>query len=417
MTAAHAGYPAEQVPVGGAGAICERLCRAWSERSDVRLTLLGPGPSPPQGLEYVRLPLLERPPCELTAWEYARFCRAFETACTEYVLGLPGPCVVVAHDISEGPDFARLAARGVPLCLLVHVDVVEYFARIYMGGWFSAPRLATLARGVRPSGLLPDVLRLVFDKQQDAVVHARQVVVPAPGMASMLAACYPGQTLGKVQVQGWGGQEVHHDPDALEEERARLRRVWGLGENDKVLMTLSRISPEKGHDTLLDALRIAEGWGWPEATRLVVCGAPAYMQGARFARRLRRKASALKTPVIFAGHLGGLTKAAALSLATVFVTASHHESYGLTTLEAMQAGLPVVGVRTHGSEATADDRCAILIDAGSDLPGRLARALHSLLGSPRELERLSLGARVRAQGLRFADTAEALLLRLKALRS
>lgn len=406
MTAAHAGYGSERVPVGGAAAVCERLCAAWAGRDDVDLTLLGPGPDPPDGVRYLRIPVLERSPSDLSELRYARFCREFERAATARILDEAGgsAAAVLSHDISESPDFAALRAAGTPAVCLVHVDVVEYFARIYLGGRISAPRAAHLYAALARRLPMPDVLRLVFDKQARAVAHCRHLVVPSAGMRSVLHATYPGLPEDRVRVIPWGT-----DPPLTEDvasEVAALEARWGVAPGDPVLLTLSRISPEKGQDTLLEAIAEGERAGSvPPNLRVVICGAPAYMRGGSFHRRLQRLAARLRTPVVFAGHLGGVAKRAALTRADVFVSVSRHESYGLTTMEALSAGRPVVALRSHGSEATVDPTCGILVDAGAGLWD----ALRTVLRDDALRQRLSAGARARAAGASFAVAAEAIL--------
>ena len=41
---------------------------------------------------------------------------------------------MLVNDISEGPDFAVLAARGFRIFTIYHVDVVAYVASIYLRG-------------------------------------------------------------------------------------------------------------------------------------------------------------------------------------------------------------------------------------------------------------------------------------------
>src|SRR5690606_17401194 len=152
----------------------------------------------------------------------------------------------------------------------------------------------------------------------------------------------------------------------VEAEKERLRREWRISHDDRVVVTLSRISPEKGQDLLLEALRRAD-----ERVVAVICGDAAFMQGAAFKRRLEAMARGRR--VIFPGHLGGATKRAALELGGVFVSASRHESYGLTTMEAMAAGLPVVAVDTPGSRETLDADCGLLVPPGQ--PDQLWQAV------------------------------------------
>src|SRR5262249_33018951 len=113
---------------------------------------------------------------------YADFCRRFEAAATcEVLRSDPARTVILVNDISEGPDFARLAAAGFPIVTIYHVDVVAYVAAIYGRGWI-AP--ATLVRWYeklrsRVDSWIPAMARLVFDKQRDSLHYSKAVVVPS----------------------------------------------------------------------------------------------------------------------------------------------------------------------------------------------------------------------------------------------
>jgi glycosyltransferase involved in cell wall biosynthesis len=379
MTAAHAGYDSEKIPLGGGAAICERLCRAWAPIH--RVELLGSGPTAPQGVDYSQIDLLNgRHPAALNELRYARFCRAFEAACTERIIerARKGPVVVLTHDISEGPDFAALARHGVPCVPIFHVDVVEFFCRMYLRNWIPPSRAVRVFGKLRPFGVVPDLLRLVFDKQFDAVEHCPALVVPSAGMKDVLRECYPRlRHDDKVHVLPWGSQSPVFAEEALQPKRDELRRAWGLSQEGTVLLTLSRISPEKGQDLLLEVLLEAESKGeLPENIALVIAGSAAYMGGGRFLRRLHRLAAKLgQVRAIFPGHLGRLDKAAALSLADIMVVPSRHESYGLTTMEGMAAGLPIVAIKSHGTQATLAHGGGLLVDSEKNLWGAIRHLL------------------------------------------
>ena len=170
-----------------------------------------------------------------------------------------------------------------------------------------------------------------------------------------------------------------------------------------VLLTLSRISPEMGQDLLLRALR--EWDRLPDFPRrplcLFICGDAAYMQGRRFAQRLQSLAGQLRqTRMIFPGHVMGLRKQAFFALADHYVFPSRHESYGLTLVEALHAGLPAVCLDHHGAREVMRPDCGLLVPKE-----RLREAIASLLLDPERRASMGRAARDYAATLRFADTA------------
>ncbi len=404
ITAAHAGYDSEEIPIGGAAAMCERICAAWAGREGLEVLLLGTGPRPPgSGVHYERLASLgEVPPSKLSALQYAAFSQRFSREVTRRVATDPSIDVVLVNDISEGPDYAGM---GKPCVSLVHVDVVEFFTDVMMRGIISAPTAARWYEKIRRWRLLPAVFELVFERQARMVDESSLIVVPAPGVQQRLEQCYPGR--GRYTLVPWGCPADEPGADEVARERERLMQAWKLAPGQPVVVTLSRISYQKGQDRLLRA------WAWgeergevPPGATLVICGEPSYMQGEAFYRHIRKLASRLRSRVIFPGHVGGATKRAALELATLFVSPSRYETYGLTTMEAFAAGLPAVATHNHGNDYTVTPSCGVLCRPE---PPSLWRAVSSLLSDVEARARLAAGARQRAASESFAACAERLL--------
>ena len=209
------------------------------------------------------------------------------------------------------------------------------------------------------------------------------------------------------------------DPHQVEEARSQLTHDWGLGEQTPTLLTLSRISPEKNQELLLEALKVGEEQEEiPPGLTLVIAGQAAYMRGQHYRDRLESIARELKlTRVIFPGHLGGAVKRAALEMATLFVVPSCHESYGLTTMEAMAAGLPVVGLASYGVATTVDEQCGVLLPPADGSPSALWAELRRLLQNPQRRASLAEGARQRARANSFATAADQLLALVTRLSS
>lgn len=406
MTAAHGGFGSERVPLGGGAAVFERLCQAWSGLPDLTLHAVGAGRLSPPGVAYtsVACPALE--PSRLSTTAYARFCRDFERASTELALR-EQPDVVLAHDISEGPNVAALRQRGIAVATIFHVDVVDIFARLYLGSLLAPERLTGGYRRLQHLPW-PGLLRLVFAKQQEVMSLGQLNVVPSRGAADLLTRCYPGAP-SPIRVIGWGTPRLGLDDSCIADRARKLRAEHNIPADHQVLLTLSRLSPEKAQHRLLEAVAIAEREGRaPSSIVVVIAGAAAFMQGEAHARRLRRLAAKLRTRVVFAGHVGGLDRAAWYRTADLFVVCSLHESYGLTTLEAMQQGCPVVAVTSFGTADTVSPDCGRLLPPGPELSRRLWGEISLLLEDSKIREKMSRSAVARGKTLTFERAAEQL---------
>jgi glycosyltransferase involved in cell wall biosynthesis len=389
-TAAHGGFADQAVPLGGGAAVCDHLVEAWTRTRPFVLQPITPaalGASAPSGRELVRFG--ER--------DYARFSRAFEHAATGEILRHdPATTVVLANDVSEGPDFAMLASRGYRVFTIYHVDVVAYVSTIYFRNLL---RPETTVRWYpRLRAVLPAMARLVWEKQEASVRHSRGLIMPSDGMRETMLRCYPWCDPDKFHVLPWGAWSAASVADP-----AMLHREFGVSDDAHVLLTLSRISPEKGQDLLLDAL-----FEWEQRSDypqrpvwLFICGDAAFMQGQRFFDRLKRSAARLKkTRVVFPGFVTGERKAAFFARADLFVFPSRFESYGLTLLEALASGLPAVCLDHVGARAVMRDAFGAIAS-----PQDLRSAIARLLADEPGRRQMGEAARKFAQGERFSDRA------------
>jgi glycosyltransferase involved in cell wall biosynthesis len=389
-TAAHGGFSAEAVPLGGGAAVFEHLVEEWQRTQPFELQTITPeilGSAAPRGGELVKFG--ER--------AYARFSRDFERASTAAILRHdPADTVVLANDVSEGPDFAELGQLGYRVYTIYHVDVVAYVTAIYGRGLIAPETTVRWYRRLRR--YLPEMAGLVWEKQEASVRHSHGLIVPSEGMREVLLRCYPDCKPEKIHVLPWG----NWNPDAPADPET-LRREFGVPQDARVLLTLSRISPEKGQDLLLDALLEWERRDdFPKNPLwLFVCGDAAFMQGQRFLAKLRERAARLKrTRVVFPGYVTGERKRAFLALADLYVFPSRHESYGLTLLEALAAGLPAVCLDTSGARSVMREEFGALVP-----PSGLRAAIATLLADEGGLKAMGAAAREFACRERFSDRA------------
>ena len=172
--------------------------------------------------------------------------------------------------------------------------------------------------------------------------------------------CYPDCPAEKVVVLPWGNVA-----------ESTTVTPYPAPEDEVVILTLSRLSPEKGIERLLAALPHLSG-----KVRIWICGAPAYMKGQHYEHRLRAMAD---DRVEFLGHVTGERKAAILHRADIFVSPSRHESYGLTIEEARAAGCRIVSHGHYGATGT-------IVDCSQ--PRELAQALNGMIQGGRRVKTL-----------------------------
>ena len=438
MLAAHGGSNSNALPLGGGAAVCEQLVRQWGEVANLDLTLLAPGPlknaeikedlidqstpgHPRATVRLVRLPIFEsgEHPNNLSTLRYASFCRQFEKLCTDYVLQ-QRPDVVLTHDISEGPNFRQLKSNGIPCVPIFHVDVADFFCRMYLNEFFSPRQCQEFFLKFHRSILCPDIIHLAFGKQFNAVQTCPKLIVPSQGMKEiMLDTYYNVENLDeRIEVIPWGAPLPLFSRAEVEDAIYQINSEFNLEPEDPVIVMLSRISPEKAQHKLIEALAWGEELGMTiPHLKVLICGEAAYMGGDRFFNKLKTKANKLhKTRVIFPGHVGGLKKAAILSRANVFVSTSRHESYGLTTMEAMSEGTPAIAIDTPGARQTIQKKTGIIVSRQEPIAPELWKNIYSVLTNKNYNLMLSEEAKKWATRENFANAAEHILRVMEEVR-
>lgn len=397
-SAAHGGFGAEDGPLGGGATIANQLVSEWARTKPFEVRLLGPsllGEGAPTARNLTGA----------SEKEYAEFCHEFDAAVTAEILKYdPATTRVLINDISEAPVFRRLAERGFSLFTIYHVDVVAYVAKMYGRGVLTPKRMVQLYDKL--GWLLPSMAKLVFEKQRQSLEYSRRVIVPSPGMKELLLDCYPETPPERVRVLPWGYHEETFPDFQIEVEMRRLRDDYNLHPDVPTLLTLSRLSPEKGQDLLLEAIAAWEETdSFPKnGLNVVICGEPAYMMGEKFYEQLKAIAGKLhRTKVRFPGHVTGARKAAMFRVADLYVFPSRHESYGLTLLEAFGHGLPAVTLDHEGARALMRPEFGEMVSAPD-----LIFAIERMLNDPER--RAACGERARAWALtqRFSETAASL---------
>ena len=189
-------------------------------------------------------------------------------------------------------------------------------------------------------------------------------------------------------------------PKVNANEGGVLRAALGISATDLVVLTVGRLSSEKGHADLVAAFAAIQMRTRRQDLRLVIVG-----DGIEV-RSLRALAQPLGNRVIFAGQQPDI--GVWFAIADIFALPSHSEGSPLALLEAMQAGLPIVATRVGGIPEMIDDGESALLVPARDRRA-LAAALAALLGDAPRRAMLGEAAILRCSRYSPAARGSALL--------
>ena len=174
----------------------------------------------------------------------------------------------------------------------------------------------------------------------------------------------------------------------LKADGRALRQSQGWQE-DKVIVSIGRLAPEKNWETLLRAA--AQVYAQHPNMRLVLIGdGPDKQTLEALATEL-----GIAERVSFTGRLPFEDIPTYLKAADMFSFASVTETQGLVTIEAMAAGLPIVAVDGSGTHDIVDHgKEGFLVE---NHPNALASAINAMLSDPSQIKQFSANALKKAK--------------------
>jgi glycosyltransferase involved in cell wall biosynthesis len=180
------------------------------------------------------------------------------------------------------------------------------------------------------------------------------------------------------------------------------RRALGLASDVPVLLSVGRLVPRKGVDNVIRALGVLVRRLGVPAELLVVGGSSDIADSVSTPEIARLRAVAAESGVAdrvtFTGRRSRELLKLYYSAADVYVTTPWYEPFGMTPVEAMACGTPVVGARVGGIKySVLDGRTGYLVPPNDAVA--LAERLNEICSSRRLAERLSSVAVRRAYGL------------------
>ncbi len=228
-----------------------------------------------------------------------------------------------------------------------------------------------------------------FSIEERIVAEADRIIAECPQDHEDLTLLY-GADPAKITVIPCG-----FDPAELwPVDKFLARRELGLPKEEFILLQLGRIVPRKGIDTVIRGFARFLQSHKVEARLLVVGGESATSQTAHDQEigRLRQIAvtEGIDDRVSFVGRRSREKLRYYYSAADVFITTPWYEPFGITPLEAMACGVPVIGADVGGIKFTVvEGETGHLIPPRDDM--KLAEVLSCLYSHPSARESLGKG--------------------------
>mgnify|MGYP005841770071 CR=1 FL=1 len=168
------------------------------------------------------------------------------------------------------------------------------------------------------------------------------------------------------------------------EARERLRTSFGTDPEAVVVFLAARIEPLKGHAVLLEALgHLRELPAW----ECWIAGGAQRPKEVQWLAKLRTQAQRLGITerVRFLGHRSDVAEV--MAAADIYCQPNlQPEGFGLTLVEALRAGLPVITSRLGPAAEIVNNECGLLCPPGD--AGAVAEALRTLITEPSLRQRL-----------------------------
>lgn len=155
----------------------------------------------------------------------------------------------------------------------------------------------------------------------------------------------------------------------------KLKEKYGIEPNDKILIFTGRLTEEKGADVLLDALTKL-----PENVKAIIVGSYHYNVNVKsdYQNRLKELSIKLGKRVIFTGYVQHCDLPYYYNLADVAILPSiWEEPAGLTNIEAMSCGIPVITTNVGGIPEYVGN--SIILDKKDNLSKEISNKVTKLL--------------------------------------
>ena len=288
--------------------------------------------------------------------------------------------LIILHGIHTAPEYAfcpqiiRILSREKFDAVIVHDPASP--TGLWLIGYL---KLKNIPFGFQCEGGFPgDGKTGLKEKCKRALFSGAQLYLSAPGPEQCYFKAYgaPDSRLVYYPFASFYQRDILDRPKSPEEKKT-IREELGVSE-ENVIVSVGRIIPSKGYDTLLDAVKEL-----PERVGIYIVSGPATQE-----LQMRMDGYGLKN-VHFVEFMPKEQLWKYYQMADFLVLPTRYDSWGLFVNEAMANGLPVITTRqcAAGLELIVDGENGYLVNA-DDVPS-LTEKINHLLSHPEEREKMA----------------------------
>lgn len=175
--------------------------------------------------------------------------------------------------------------------------------------------------------------------------------------------------------------------------KIEAKRIIGAKTDEKLILFVGRIEPLKGVDVLLYALKIFLASHPTHNVCVWIVGGDISHDTSEWPKELKklselRELLGIHTSVKFVGRKEQEELPIYYNAADLMVMPSHYESFGITAVESMACGVPVITTDVTGVSKLIDKKHSILITSANN-PIGLAERITALLCNEKEYAQVS----------------------------
>jgi len=230
----------------------------------------------------------------------------------------------------------------------LHYDII--FSHYWLSGlvgqslqtWWNVPHVTmfhTLGAVKNTLGIGEDDPELRIEAEKDLVRDCHRIIAATEKEKLELSGYY-GAELEKIGVIPCGVNMEMFQPIDKKEARKKL----GLGE-EHIVLFVGRIEPLKGIERILQAMTLMQNGSHP---KLVIVGGDHHSQDELTRLQQLSTQLGIEKSVLFTGIIEHDRLPYYYSAADTCVIPSYYESFGLTALESLACGTPVVATNVGG---------------------------------------------------------------------